>query len=302
MTSFSISRASERASQKRPGEKRSCSTSVQWHSLLVQTYDQPGVVDAYETLASPDFLIVLVERGEYNFESFSSGTWKRATYQPGVAGITAPLTANRLRWHSATEAESRVIRAYIPAAFFEEAAEEFRRAGIRSRALCQDALAIHDSTVASVLLSLSAAARAGMPNIYAESAARYLATHLMSRALGLGSAETDRTGCELTDRRLRRTLEFMACNFAEPLSVERLAQEAGISPFHFSRLFKLKVGITPHQHLLRLRVRRAEELLKKTDLAVASIAAACGYAHAGHFAAAFFKVTSKRPAEYRRGD
>ena len=296
-----VSQESEKASRNRPGRKQLCSSSLGWDSLLIQTYDQPAFVERYETPASPDFLIVVVANGEYTIESLSSGVWNKAKYHPGTVGITAPHTVNLLRWHSQTGADSRVIRTYVPEAFFLEAAEEFRRAGTRAGGLCTDALALNDPAIEWVIRSLSKAASAGMPGIYAESAARFLATHLVARAHGLSDPDADwANSTELTDRRLKRVREFMEWNLASPISIDELASEAGLSRFHFSRVFRSKLGLTPHQFLLRARMKHAAKLLKTTDLSIAQIVSACGYTHAGHFAAAFAKLTGKTPAAYRR--
>ncbi len=300
MSGFMTSPLSEKASRKRPGQKILCSTKPGWRSLLVQTYEQPSFVDRYETLASPDFLIVLVERGRYEIESLSSGSWKKAVYHPGTAGITAPLTTNCLRWHSSSEENSQVIRTYIPPSFFEEAVEEFRKAGSKQRLQCEDVLAFRDPQVTATVHSLVGAVKAGLPDIYAETAARHLATHLVSHAHGWHKEEAlwGNDG-DLTDQRLQRTLDFMAWNFAEQVTLEQLAKEAGISRFHFCRLFKARVGVSPHQHLSRLRIAHAKEMLKTTEQPVAEIVAACGYTHSGHFAAAFFRSTGRTPSQYR---
>ena len=299
MGDFLISPLSEKAGQKRPGQKLLCSTTLGWRSILVQTYEQPSFVERYETLASPDFLIVLVDSGRYEIESLSSGVWKKAVYRPGVAGITAPLTTNCLRWHSSSEAKSRVIRAYLPADFFEEAAEEFRKAGSK-RIRCEDRLAFSDPLVIATIRSLASAIKAGLPDIYAETAARHLATHLVSTAYGWCDADTAWANSgDLTDHRLQRTFDFMAWNFAKPLTLEQLAKEAGISRFHFSRLFKREVGVSPHHHLSRVRIAHAKDLLRNTDHSIAQIVEECGYIHSGHFAAAFFRLTGKTPSQYR---
>lgn len=301
MSCFTISPFSEKAGRKRPGEKLLCSTKAGWQSLLVQTYEQPSFVERYETLASPDFLLVLVERGRYEIESLSSGSWKKAVYRPGIAGITAPLTVNYLRWYSLSEEKSHVIRTYIPPAFFEEAVEEFRKAGSKHQMHCEDVLAFRDPQVTATVHSLVSAVKAGLPDIYAETAARYLATHLVSRAYGRHNADAiwGKDG-DLTDQRLRRILDFMAWNFAEQLTLEQLAKEAGISRFHFCRLFKAKVGVSPHKHLSLLRIAHAKDLLRTTERSVAEIVAECGYTHAGHFAAAFFRSTGLTLSQYRR--
>ena len=285
----------------RPGRKLLCSSASGWSSLLVQTFEQPSFVDRYETLPSPDVLLVLVLRGDYKIESLSSGLWKKAAYQPGILGITAPMTTNRLRWHSSTGENSQVLRTCIPYSFIEEAAEELRRPGSRQKLNLDDCLAVSDPAVSSVLQALASAAKAGLPDFYAETAARYLATHLLSRSSGWSNDSTDCSfGAELSDRRLARTLEFMAANFAASLTIAQLAKVAGISSFHFCRLFKAKLGISPHRHQVKLRIQHAVHLLKTTDCSITEIALACGYTHAGHFAAMFERVVKQKPAYFRK--
>lgn len=65
-----------------PGRKLSCSLSVGWSSLLVQTFESPANLYPFETLASPDQLVVLVTKGECKIESFSNRSWRRDFYRP----------------------------------------------------------------------------------------------------------------------------------------------------------------------------------------------------------------------------
>ena len=300
-TSFTVSPNSEKASRVRPGRKVLCSSASGWASLLVQTFDQPSFVDRYETLPSEDILLVLVLKGQYQLESLSSGTWKKANYRPGVLGLTAPMTTNRLRWQGSSGETSRVLRANIPFGFLEEAAEELRRPGNRRKLSLEDRLAMSDPAVSALLQALASATRAGLPDLYAETAARHLATHLLMRGSGWSDEFTDwNFGAELSDRRLARTLEFMAANYANTLTIGQLAKVAGISPFHFCRLFKAKLGISPHRYQVKLRIQHAAYLLKTTDFSLTEIAMACGYSHAGHFAAMFERVMRQKPASFRR--
>ncbi len=95
-----IALQSHEAGLVRPGRKVLCSTAARWQSVLLQTFDQPGRVDRFETAVSPDYLLVLSLQGEYDIESLSGRSWKKATYRPGVGGLTSPLTQNSLRWQS----------------------------------------------------------------------------------------------------------------------------------------------------------------------------------------------------------
>ncbi len=132
---------SEQAGRLRPGQKLLCSRDAQWQSLLVQIYQQPNSVDAFETVASPDQLVVFVLKGQYEIESLSSGLWKRAAYRPGVGGLTAAMTSNRLRWHSPCSEKPELLRIYIPQSYFEEVYDEYRRVGASSIVRVPDTLA-----------------------------------------------------------------------------------------------------------------------------------------------------------------
>lgn len=149
-------------------------------------------------------------------------------------------------------------------------------------------------------LSLAEAIKVGAPNPYAETAARFLATHLLSIHSSWSDSSSDvRSPGVLRDRRLKRVLEFMEHHYMNSLSLGQLAEEAGISRFHFVRLFKKNCGVTPHQHLLRLRMEAAAAMLGSTDLSVQEVASKCGYTSATHFSAAFQKQFSRTPSEFR---
>ena len=110
----------------------------------------------------------------------------------------------------------------------------------------------------------------------------------------------DRKPEELNDYRLERVLEFMQHNFAQDLSLAELAREAGISRFHFIKLFRKKCGITPHQYLIKLRMENAAKLLQSGNLRINEIAIRCGYQNAAHFSTAFQKYFAQTPVTYRR--
>ena len=78
-----------------------------------------------------------------------------------------------------------------------------------------------------------------------------LATHLLSEQAAWrrsGSIDPDlRSQGKITDPRLARVLEYMSVHFAEPLDLTWLAREAGVSKFHFARLFRERTSTTPHR-------------------------------------------------------
>jgi AraC family transcriptional regulator len=98
----------------------------------------------------------------------------------------------------------------------------------------------------------------------------------------------------------RRCLELMRARLSEDISLDELAAEVRLSPFHFARMFKRSVGIPPRAYLTRLRVQKACDFLEQTDLAVTEIALEVGYSSSQVLARVFLKHMSLSPSDYRR--
>jgi AraC family transcriptional regulator len=98
----------------------------------------------------------------------------------------------------------------------------------------------------------------------------------------------------------RRCLELMHARLADDISLEELAAEARLSPFHFSRMFKQCLGVPPRVYLTRLRIERACELLEQTDLPVTEIAYEVGYSSNQVLARVFAAHRHMSPTDYRR--
>jgi hypothetical protein len=67
-------------------------------------------------------------------------------------------------------------------------------------------------------------------------------------------------------------LDYVGDNLAADLTLVEIAREVGMSPYHFSRMFKLSTGLSPHQYVMRQRIERAKALLTNTDLPVGVVA------------------------------
>ena len=92
----------------------------------------------------------------------------------------------------------------------------------------------------------------------------------------------------------------MAEHLAEEFSLGRLAEQAGMSEFHFNRLFKRATGRPPSQYQIKLRMDAARRLLRETKKSVITIANDVGYSNPSHFAQLFRKETGLSPTGYRR--
>lgn len=92
---------------------------------------------------------------------------------------------------------------------------------------------------------------------------------------------------------------FIREHFAEDISIEDLAKRAGLSAWHFIRVFKQETGFTPHQYLMDTRIAAAKYLLKNSSLSSKSICFEIGFSCESVFCSAFKKREGLTPTEYR---
>jgi AraC family transcriptional regulator len=104
----------------------------------------------------------------------------------------------------------------------------------------------------------------------------------------------------LTPARLRKVVELVHAEMDGDLSLEELADAAGLSITHFSEMFRQSTGQSPHQFVLHRKVDRAKELLRAAEMRVLDVAVACGFKSQQHFARVFRSVCGASPTEYRQ--
>jgi AraC family transcriptional regulator len=106
----------------------------------------------------------------------------------------------------------------------------------------------------------------------------------------------------LTDDQLRAAIDYVHDHIGKPLELGSISRAAGLSEFHFARLFKAATGVTPFQFVTRTRMERAKQLLRKTRLPIFEIAERVGYQKPSHFTARFRAVSGCGPNAYRKSE
>ena len=100
-------------------------------------------------------------------------------------------------------------------------------------------------------------------------------------------------------RRLTLAVDYLHSYYHCEISLEELARIACLSRFHFLRLFKMCLGITPYQYLTQLRLEKACDLLKDKRIPITAIADELGFAHANSFSRLFGQRFGLSPVQYR---
>jgi AraC family transcriptional regulator len=158
---------------------------------------------------------------------------------------------------------------------------------------------IVDSVIADFATTFRAELAADAPNgvMYAESLTVALVLHLLAN-YGVAKPKVPSPRGKLNAFQLRAVLECIESQLDEDVSLLTLARQAHISPFHFARLFRATVGVSPHQFVLRLRLERAARFMKAGKMPLAQIAVECGFHDQPHFTRAFQRVFRITPAMY----
>ncbi|MEQ9640142.1 MAG: AraC family transcriptional regulator [Alphaproteobacteria bacterium] len=128
-----------------------------------------------------------------------------------------------------------------------------------------------------------------------------LSAHIIRHYSNLSpaAARLPRLKGALDNRRLNAVLDFVEAHLEQNLTLQELADEAGLSAYHFARAFKTAVGHSPHAYLNQRRVARARRLLSEGEAPLADVALACGFCSQPHFTRAFKGATGLTPGVFR---
>lgn len=157
-----------------------------------------------------------------------------------------------------------------------------------------------DNALRDYVLKLWRAAKgdARAPQVDPEEAGRDLARLMLVRA----RTAPDRKDIDfaLAPHLRRRVFEYIDANLAGDCSIMTLAGIAGLSPYHFARVFRIDTGDTPHRYVLRRRLVRARDMVLYSPLGIAEIAAATGFSSQSRLTEAFVRVFGETPGQTRK--
>lgn len=126
------------------------------------------------------------------------------------------------------------------------------------------------------------------------SACAYALTMYLARAILAPPQEDTVPGA------IQRAIAFCETHMADNIGVDDIAGAAGMSRYHFSRLFKRATGAAPAAYVQELRIREAVRLLPDHGLSITGIAQRCGFRDLNYFCRVFRNATGLAPGQYRR--
>lgn len=113
------------------------------------------------------------------------------------------------------------------------------------------------------------------------------------------SSRREVRGIPLRDFYIQEAVTYMERNYQRELSVEEIADACRLNRSYFSKLFKENMGCPPQEFLIRLRLSKAMEMMKRSNASIGDISTSCGYPNQFHFSRAFKKRYGLSPREWR---
>jgi AraC family transcriptional regulator len=215
-------------------------------------------------------------------------------YGKGDMVITPANVPLYARW----ESEDHVLQIRLNTQFLDTIAQETLPHS--KHPILQPKFKVRDPQIEAIALMLlnEHQQNASTGQLYLDSLANVLAVNVLQHhATTAQSLPTYDGG--LPQHQLAEVLDYIDAYLDQDLKLADIAHLTGMSPFHFSRLFKQSTGLSPHQYLLQQRIERAKQLLKQTDQSILDIALACGFSSHSHLSRKFRQLTTMTPKAYR---
>ncbi len=117
---------------------------------------------------------------------------------------------------------------------------------------------------------------------------------------GVNPRKLFREKAPLQSVNLYKAICFIKKNLSYVIHLDRVAKEANIGRYHFCRIFKKRVGISPMRLVTYMRMEKAKKLLEKAELTISDVASDSGFNDTSSFVKQFKKITGVTPAGYRK--
>lgn len=283
-----------------PGEPLSLPPRPPMQDVVVQLFSYQDLAEPILVPAVVEPLLVLVLSGAATVEERAlDGDWQATNVEAGDFFLTSTSEPYEMRWQVRSDDRFEVMHLYLGLPLIEQAVRDLH--GERCAPLTfLDVSGGRDGRVRFLLEQLRL-------ELYGERQPSPLFIHSLAQALAIHLVRTypaprnlARGANALQTYKLRRVIEAMKARLAEAFCLPYLAQIAGLSDYHFSRLFKRATGLSPSQYFIRLRMARARQLLLETDLSVIEIGMEVGYSSPGHFSQVFRREVGVTPRAYRQ--
>jgi AraC family transcriptional regulator len=271
-----------------------------WRDIKAWITALPPTVDTLHLPSVSEPFLAWTTSGEVDFQEREDGqSWLTNRIKKGSFFLTTGGAPYDVRWRAVSPEPFEAMLVFVELPVLQRALEEVFGTDA-THARLRDASAFNDEDLNSLLgLLREELMRPKASPLFVDALAQAIAVHL-AREYGVTDEELHGSSPSLPGYKLRQITDWMSEHMAEEFSLERLAEQAGLSRFHFQRLFKSATGVSPSRYHINLRLNEARRLLRETKMSVVDVALEVGYTNPSHFAQLFRRETGLSPSDYRR--
>jgi AraC family transcriptional regulator len=271
-----------------------------WRDIKAWIVALPPVVDTLYLPSVSEPFLAWTTSGEVDFqERENEQPWITHRIKKGSFFLTSGGAPYECRWSAVTPEPFESMAVFIELPLLQRAMEEVFGADADNARL-QDLSAFTDDALESLVEPLRDELRRPQASpLFLEGMAQANAIHL-ARNYGVTDEESRSDSPSLPGYKVQQIAGWIAEHAAEDFDLAQLAAQAGLSKFHFQRLFKSAVGVSPSRYHTNLRMNLARQLLRETKRSIVDVALEVGYSDPSHFAQLFRRETGLSPSDYRR--
>ena len=272
-----------------------------WNNVKLSIFSLNSEYEQFTmpVISEPMIVWVLSGEAETRERDSSQHEWEIHNVKTGSLYITAGGAPYEFSWKRLSDDPFQVLMLVLNQPIFDEALrDQFGKDS--AHAQLGDHSGIDDPQLVALMQLLKVESKRVTPSkLFIDSAAKAVAVHLARQYTLLTEASREHKSA-LPSYKLKQIHDWMVEHLTEEFCLSKLAHMAGISDYHFNRLFKKATGVPPSQYHIKLRIEEAKRLLRETKMSVIDVAMAVGYANSSHFARLFRKETGMTPTNYRR--
>ena len=263
-------------------------------NILVEHLKNPPGEGNYVCEDRHTVFIYLSQR-PLEYLQIQDGVTYNGLYRPGEILITPANVPLFVRW----KGQENCLQIQIKTEFFHNIAQETINVDSNLFQLMPQ-FQVNDSRLQGITKMLFEECQQEISNnqLYLDSLANILAVNLV-RHHGTTKPVVPVYQGGLSPYQLSQVFDYVDAYLDQNIKLETLAKLLDLSQFHFTRLFKQSLGLSPYQYLIEQRIERAKQLLKETNQSILDIALNCGYNSHSHLSKQFRQVTGMTPKAYR---
>ena len=217
----------------------------------------------------------------------SHGQWAEGLCETGnVIGLLSNTEREEIQWHNSCNS----LEIYFDAHFIDKllGKDNFQFSEQRN---------LNDAFLQDIALKLYQGCHSGneIERMYSESLSVACAIHLATN-YPISDKRIFAPKGKLSSHQLRQIIDYVRSSIHTAVSLEGLASTIHLSIFHFSRLFKNTLGVSPYQFVLQLKIEYAKRLIRQKH-PIGDIAYKLGFTDSAHFCNAFKKITGQSPLQ-----